>query len=324
MSDEKEQLKIAVLIPCFNEEATIAKVISDFRKELPSADIYLYDNNSTDNTAEIARKEGAIVRFERRQGKGNVVRSMFREIESDIYVMVDGDDTYPAESVHDLIGPIMRREADMVTGDRLSGRTYQRENKRPFHLFGNRLVVFFINILFKTSLHDDMSGYRAFSRYFVKTISVLSEGFEIETEIVLHALDKRFLIKEIPIVYRDRPKGSVSKLKTIKDGFKVMRTILWIFKDYRPLVFFGFWALIFFVVGLCAGIPAAILFFITFSMANVLYIILSLFLIFLSIILVSVGLILDTVVKFHRLGYGRVINDYLMDNPVHIEKNRMG
>jgi len=318
MSNEKEQMKIAVLIPCFNEEATIAKVLTSFRKELPSADIYVYDNNSTDNTAEIAMKEGAIVRFEHRQGKGNVIRSMFQDIEADIYVMVDGDDTYPAGSVHALIEPIIRKEADMAIGDRLSSKTYQRENKRPFHEFGNKLVVFFINKLFKASLHDVMSGYRVFSRFFVKTISVLSRGFEIETEIVLHALDKRFLIKEIPVVYRDRIKGSVSKLKTIEDGFKVIRTILWIFKDYRPLVFFGFWSLMFFIVSCCIGVFATICYLKTSFTLYVLYIILSIFLVFFSIILLSVGLILDTVVKFHRLDYERIISDYIMKYPVRI------
>jgi len=311
-------MNIAVLIPCYNEEATVAKVITDFRKQLPSAEIYVYDNNSTDNTADVARKAGAIVRCEPRKGKGNVVRSMFQNIEADVYIMVDGDDTYPAESVHDLIEPIIKMEAEMVVGDRLSSTTYQKENKRPFHIFGNKLVVFFINTLFKASLHDVMSGYRSFSRFFVKTIAALSTGFEIETEIVLHALDKRFLIKEVPVVYRDRIKGSVSKLKTLEDGLKVLRTILWIFKDYRPLVFFGFWAFIFFLTGCCIGVPSFVSFFKASLITSVLFIVLSLFMIFTSMILLSVGLILDTVVKFHRLDYERAVGEYLIKNPIRL------
>lgn len=201
--------KIAVLIPCYNEEITIEKVIKDFRKELPNADIYVYDNNSKDKTTEIAKENGAIVKHEYRQGKGNVVRSMFRDIEADIYVMVDGDDTYPAEEVHKLIAPIKSGEADMVIGDRLSNGTYQNENKRHFHEFGNNLVKNSINKLFKSKLRDIMTGYRVFNKFFVKNMPVMSPGFEIETEMTLHALDKRFLIKEIPIIYRDRPEGSI-------------------------------------------------------------------------------------------------------------------
>jgi len=315
MNGEKT-MKTAGLIPCFNEEKTIAKVISDFRKELPSADIYVYDNNSTDNTAAIARKTGVLVRCEYRQGKGNVVRSMFRDIEADIYVLVDGDDTYPAESVHDLVSPILSGEADMVTGDRLSSRTYQKENKRPFHEFGNNIVVFFINKLFKARLHDVMSGYRAFNRFFVKTILVLSEGFEIETEIVLHALDKRFLIREVPVAYRDRVEGSYSKLKTVEDGLKVIRTILWIFKDYRPLVFFGYGSLIFLIMGGIFGLPVMNYLMNTFKLPSILFIVFLFFLAFFSSILFSVGLILDTVVKFHRLDYEKSINDYRTNNPI--------
>lgn len=311
-------MKTAVLIPCYNEESTIAKVINDFKKQIPSAEIYVYDNNSTDNTAEIANRAGAIVRFEPRKGKGNVVRSMFQDIDADVYLMVDGDDTYPAQSAQSLIDPIINMKADMVIGDRLSGNTYQKENKRLFHSFGNRLVVFFINLLFKSSLHDVMSGYRSFSRFFVKTTSVLSAGFEIETEIALHALDKRFLIQEVPIVYRDRIKGSSSKLKTIEDGLKVLRTILWIFKDYRPLVFFGFWAFISFITGCCIGIPEIIGFFKPSFITSVPLVILSIFMVFTSITLLSVGLTLDTVVKFHRLDYERTISGYLTKNPVRI------
>ena len=219
-------MKTAVLIPCYNEEITIEKVIKDFKKELPDAEIYVYNNNSKDKTAEIAEKNGAIVRHEYRQGKGNVVRSMFREIDADIYVMVDGDDTYPAEEVHKLIKPVVDGEADMVIGDRLTNGTYQKENKRHFHEFGNNLVKKSINVAFKTDLKDIMTGYRVFNKLFVKTMPVMSPKFEIETEMSLHALDKKFIIKEIPIVYRDRPEGSSSKLNTVNDGIKVLKTII--------------------------------------------------------------------------------------------------
>ena len=208
-------MKTAVLIPCYNEELTIEKVIKDFKKELPDADIYVYDNNCKDRTAEIAKENGAIVRHEYRQGKGNVVRSMFRDIDADIYVMVDGDDTYPAEEVHKLIKPVAEGRADMVIGDRLTNGTYQKENKRHFHEFGNNLVRKSINVLFHTKLKDIMTGYRVFNKTFVKNMPVMSPKFEIETEMSLHALDKKFIIEEIPIIYRDRPEGSTSKLNTI-------------------------------------------------------------------------------------------------------------
>ena len=204
--------KVAVLIPCYNEEITIKKVINDFKSELPDADIYVYDNNSKDKTAQIAQENGAIVRHEYRQGKGNVVRSMFRNIDADIYVMVDGDDTYPADQVQKLIEPIRKGQADMVIGDRLTNGTYKNENKRQFHEFGNNVVKNSINKLFKTNLKDILTGYRAFNKLFVKTMPVLSPKFEIETEMTLHALDKNFIIKEVPIVFRDRPEGSESKL----------------------------------------------------------------------------------------------------------------
>ena len=230
-------MKTAVLIPCYNEEITIEKVIKDFKKELPDAEIYVYNNNSKDKTAEIAEKNGAIVRHEYRQGKGNVVRSMFREIDADIYVMVDGDDTYPAEEVHKLIKPVVDGEADMVIGDRLTNGTYQKENKRHFHEFGNNLVKKSINVAFKTDLKDIMTGYRVFNKLFVKTMPVMSPKFEIETEMTIHALDKNFLIEEIPVTYRDRPEGSVSKLNTYSDGFKVLKTIFNLYKNYRPMPF---------------------------------------------------------------------------------------
>ena len=229
--------KIAVLIPCYNESKTIAKVVADYKSALPEADIYVYDNNSSDGTDEIARKAGAIVRYERRQGKGNVIRSMFREIDADCYLMIDGDDTYPADKARQMCDFVLQGGVDMVIGDRLSS-TYFKENKRPFHNFGNSLVRTLINRLFHSNVKDIMTGYRAFSRCFVKHFPVLSRGFEIETEMTIHALDKNFLLKEVPIKYRDRPEGSVSKLNTYSDGFKVLMTIARLFRDYKPFVFF--------------------------------------------------------------------------------------
>lgn len=303
-------MRVAVLIPCFNEEQTISSVIRDFKNELPNAEIFVYDNNSTDRTAAIAGECGATVRHESRRGKGNVIRSMFREIDADIYVMVDGDNTYPAFSVHELIKPIIDGQADMVVGDRLSNQTYNQENKRHFHVFGNNLVKFFINRLFRSKLNDIMTGYRAFNRLFIKTIPVLSPGFEIETEITLHALDKRFRIKEIPIIYRDRPPGSFSKLNTIRDGLRIVRTILWIFKDYRPLVFFGWWAGVFFFVSVLFGIPVILNLVHGLSVTSVLIAGLAIASGLLSVIVFSIGLILDTVVKLHRLGYELMLNAY--------------
>ena len=229
--------KIAVLIPCYNEELTIEKVVKDFKKELPDADIYVYDNNSKDKTAEIAKNAGAIVKHEYKQGKGNVVRSMFRDIDADIYVMVDGDDTYPAEFVHELIKPIRDGQADMTIGDRLSNGTYQEENKRKFHEFGNNLVKKGINMLFDTKLKDIMTGYRVFNKIFVKNMPVMTPKFEIETEMTLYALDKKYIIKEIPIIYRDRPEGSESKLNTVSDGIKVVKTIFNMFNFPNNFVF---------------------------------------------------------------------------------------
>ena len=222
--------KIAVLIPCYNESKTIKKVVSDYKKVLPEADIYVYDNNSSDGTDKIASESGAIVRYERKQGKGNVIRSMFQDIEADCYIMVDGDDTYPAENAREMCDLVLNDGIDMVIGDRLSS-TYFQENKRPFHNMGNKLVRNLIEIMFKTNIKDIMTGYRAFSYKFVKTFPVLSKGFEIETEMSIHAVDKNFTLKEIPVMYRDRPEGSVSKLNTYKDGLKVLKTIGTLFKE---------------------------------------------------------------------------------------------
>lgn len=246
--------RIAVLIPCYNESKTIAKVITDYRNVLPDADIYVYDNNSSDNTDVIARNAGAIVRYERRQGKGNVIRTMFREIDADCYLMIDGDDTYPAENAQEMCQLVLNEKVDMVIGDRLSS-TYFEENKRPFHNFGNSLVRGLINHLFHADIKDIMTGYRAFSKPFVKHFPVLSQGFEIETEMTIHALDKNFYLKEVSVQYRDRPEGSVSKLNTYSDGAKVLLTIARLFKEYRPFLFFSFIATLFLIVALFLFTP---------------------------------------------------------------------
>ena len=244
---KRENKKIAVLIPCYNESKTIEKVIKDYKKELPEADIYVYDNNSSDGTDKIAIKAGAIVKYEYKQGKGNVIRSMFRDIDADCYLMIDGDDTYPAENAKEMCDYVLDGKADMVIGDRLSS-TYFTENKRPFHNFGNVLVRKLINTLFKSNVKDIMTGYRAFSYEFVKTFPVLSKGFEIETEMTIHSLDKNLLLKEIPVEYRDRPEGSESKLNTFSDGFKVLKTIARLFKEYKPTIFFSIFGLLFFII----------------------------------------------------------------------------
>lgn len=230
--------KIAVLVPCYNEEQTIEKVITDWKEQLPEAVIYVYDNNSRDNTVAIAKRAGAVVRHEYMQGKGNVVRRMFREIDAEVYIMVDGDDTYPADYGREMVDLVLKKNADMVAGDRLSS-TYFQENKRPFHNFGNSIVKAAINFLFKTEIKDIMTGYRAFSFQFAKSFPILSKGFEIETEMSIHAVDKNMQVENIVIEYRDRPEGSESKLNTYSDGIKVLRTITRLFRNYKPLAFFG-------------------------------------------------------------------------------------
>jgi glycosyltransferase involved in cell wall biosynthesis len=232
------QARIAILLPCYNEALTITKVIRDFQTVLPSAEIWVYDNNSGDNSTELAIAAGANIRRVRQQGKGHVVRRMFQEIEADCYVMADSDDTYPADEVGKLIGPILSGDADMVNGDRLSS-TYGKENKRPMHNFGNSLVCGLISLLFRQRILDVMTGYRAFSRKFVKNCPVWASGFEVETELTLFALDRRMNILEVPITYRDRPSGSLSKLNTVRDGMRVLKTIFNLFRNYRPMLFFG-------------------------------------------------------------------------------------
>lgn len=246
--------KIAVLIPCYNESVTVAKVVADFRAALPEAMIYVYDNNSTDGTDAIAREAGAVVRYERQQGKGNVIRRMFQEIDAECYIMTDGDDTYPAEYAPEMARLVLECQADMVVGDRLSS-TYFEENKRPFHNLGNSLVRWSINTLFKNNIKDIMTGYRAFSYRFVKTFPVLSKGFEIETEMSIHAVDKNMHVENVIIEYRDRPQGSVSKLNTYSDGFKVLRTIARLYRTYRPMGYFGIIAAVLMLIAIAFFLP---------------------------------------------------------------------
>ena len=293
-------MKIAVLIPCYNEAATIGKVVQDAQKALPEAEIYVYDNNSSDDTTKIAASMGAIVGREPRQGKGNVVRTMFKDIEADIYVMIDGDDTYPLEAIHDVIKPVMNDEADMVIGDRMTNGTYSKENTRAFHGFGNSMVKRIINFLFNSNLSDIMTGYRVFSRYYVKTFPVLSKGFEIETEMTIYALHNNYRITEVPITFRDRPEGSFSKLNTYKDGFKVLKVAFLLFKDYRPLLFFGVSSLILAIIGLAIGIPPIIEFIEKSYIYKVPSVILAAALEIITFLLFAEGLILETTVNQRR------------------------
>ena len=302
--------KIAVLLPAYNEEVTIVKVIEDFRRVLPHADIYVYDNNSKDKTNQLAREAGAIVRFEPRQGKGNVVRSMFREIDADYYIMADADDTYPAEEVEALLQPLRDGLADMTIGDRLSNGTYAEENKRGFHGFGNNLVRLLVNKLYKGNYNDIMTGYRGFNRLFVKNFPVLSPGFEIETELSIHSLDKRFKLVEVPITYKDRPEGSESKLSTFSDGFKVLRMIFNLLKDYKPLIFFSILTFLFFVLGLIVGIPVISEFARTGMIDKVPSAVLATGFMILSALSFVAGFILDTVVRQHRMQYELKVYSY--------------
>jgi len=288
--------KLSVVIPCYNESISIAKVVGDFRRELPEAEIWVFDNNSTDGSAELAQQAGALVRRVPQQGKGHVVRRMFQEIDADIYVMVDGDDTYPAEAVHQLIEPIENGMADVVTGDRLT-TTYKSENKRPFHNVGNVLVRTLIRKLWNNRVNDVMTGYRAFSRRFVKTCPVLSSGFEIETEMTLHTFDKRFNLVEVPIVYRDRPAGSLSKLNTFYDGLRVLNTIFNMFRFYRPLQFFGLLGLMCWVVGIILMGPVLSDYFHTGLVPRFPTLIFVCFLLMTGMLLLSVALVLDAMKK---------------------------
>ncbi|MBQ5958577.1 MAG: glycosyltransferase [Bacteroidales bacterium] len=298
MTSPNQQPRIAVLIPCYNEAQSIGTVVSDFRKVLPEAVIYVYDNNSTDETARVAAAAGAEVRKEPRQGKGNVVRRMFREIDADCYLMVDGDGTYPADAAETLIQPVLDQEADMVIGDRLS-TTYFKENKRPLHNAGNKLVRNLINRLWHVDIHDIMTGYRAFSRKFVKLFPVMSEGFEIETEMTIHALDKRFAIVEKPVEYSDRKEGT-SKLNTLSDGYKILRIIFSLFKNYRPLLFFGIVAAVLLSVSLILFIPVLVEFFKIGLVPRFPTLITAGFLAIAGLLSLFTGLCLDVIISQHR------------------------
>ena len=291
--------KIAVLIPCYNESMTIQKVVTDFKMALPDAKIYVYDNNSTDHTDEIARRAGAVVRYEYQQGKGNVIRRMFREIDAQCYIMADGDDTYPAEFAPSMVEKVLNKKVDMVVGDRLSS-TYFTENKRPFHNFGNSLVRKCINIMFKTQINDIMTGYRAFSYQFVKSFPVLSKGFEIETEMSIHAVDKNMYIENEVIEYRDRPEGSESKLNTYSDGFRVLKTIAKLYRNYKPMAFFGVIALILAILGVGFMVPVLIEFNQTGLVARFPTLIVCGFVILAAMVSFFAGLQLQTITRKNR------------------------
>ena len=295
-------MKIAVLLPCYNEASTIAKVVTDFRAALPEADIYVYDNNSTDGTAQAAQLAGAIVRHEPVQGKGNVIRRMFREVEADCYLMADGDDTYPAEQARQMVTPVLEEHVDMVIGDRLSS-TYFEQNKRPFHNGGNRVVRWLIRRFWHTDIHDIMTGYRAFSRTFVKNFPVMSGNFEIETEMTIHALDRRFLLREVPVAYRDRPQGSVSKLNTFSDGISVLKTIVLLYKEYRPLRFFSWLAAFLSLAGVLLLIPVLVEYFHTGLVPRFPTLIVSMFLLLAALLSLFTGLCLDVIVTKDRKNY---------------------
>lgn len=291
--------EIAVLIPCYNESQTVAKVVKEYKKALPEAKIYVYDNNSTDGTGEIAKKAGAIVKREPRQGKGNVVRSMFRDIEADCYLMIDGDGTYPADAAKEMCKKVLDDGVDMVVGDRLSS-TYFKENKRRFHGFGNKLVRFLINLIFRSQIKDIMTGYRAFSRDFVKTYPVLSKGFEIETEMTIHALDKNFYIEEVPVNYKDREEGSESKLSTVSDGVKVVTTIARLFEEHKPMLFFGLLSLLLLIIALVMGIPVLVEFFQTGEVLRFPTLIVAGLLLVIAVLTFVCGIILQVVVRKHK------------------------
>lgn len=294
--------KIAVLIPCYNESKSIAKVVRDMREVLPEAVIYVYDNNSTDGTDRIAREAGAVVRYEHQQGKGNVIRSMFRDIDAQCYLMVDGDDTYPAEYAREMCDKVLNNGTDMVVGDRLSS-TYFTENKRPFHNFGNSIVRGSINHLFHSGIKDIMTGYRAMSYQFVKTYPVLSKNFEIETEMTIHAIDKNMQVENVIVDYRDRAEGSESKLNTYTDGFKVIKTIIRMYKDYRPMQFFSAIAAVLFLLGAGFFIPIFSKYIHMGVVTKIPSLIVICFVILTAIICWFSGIILSTLVQQHKQAF---------------------
>ncbi len=302
---------IAVLIPCLNEEATIAGVVKDFARVLPSATIYVFDNTSTDKTIDVALGVGAVVHEVKMRGKGNVVREMFRQVHADAYVLVDGDSTYPADMVHELLRPVLDGEVHMTVGDRISSSAYAQQNSRPFHSTGNRLITCLINLFFGARCRDVLSGYRVCSQTFVETIPIMSEGFEIETELTLHCLDKNISFREVPIHYRERPEGSSSKLRTVRDGLLILRTISMLFKDYRPLLFFTLLSAIFAASSLAAGTPVILEYLRVTYITHVPLAILAAGLGLISALLFCCGLILDTTTRQYRALLELRISDVL-------------
>ncbi len=295
--------KIAILLPCYNEEITVDKVINDFKTEFPDADIFLYDNNSSDNSVAIAKKNKVIVRYETRQGKGNVVRSMFKQVEADIFIMADTDGAFLAKDAHKMIEKMQQTGADMIIGNRMSKGQYQARNKRRFHNFGNSLVSWLVNKLFKTNLEDIMTGYRVFNRHFVKNTPILSTGFEVETELTLHALDKHFSIVEVPVEYKDRPKNSQSSLNTFSDGLLILKTIFWLFKDYKPLSFFSALSLFLFFLSIFIAAPVIMEFIETGLVPRLPTAVLTSGIMILSVLSLFVGFILDTITRQHKFNY---------------------
>ena len=299
--------KIAIIIPCYNEELTIANVINDCKKYLPQAEIYVCDNNSTDKTGEIAKSLNVTVKHEKRQGKGNALRKMFREVDADCYVIVDGDSTYPLNNIEQMCSLVLNKNVDMVIADRLS-TTYFKQNKRLFHNIGNKFVCFLINKLFHNNIKDIMSGYRAMSKLFIKSYPVLSEGFEIETEMTLHALDKKFLIEEVPVDYKNRPDGSVSKLNTFSDGILVLKTMFTLFKDYKPFFFFSVISLFLIIVAFILFVPILMEFMETGLVPRFPTLIISGVLATMSLLTISCGIILQTIVRKHNELYEITLN----------------
>ncbi len=305
---------IAVLVPCYNEELTIEKVVRDFKAELPEAKIYVYDNNSTDNTVQNALSEGAIIGREYIQGKANVIRRMFKEINADVYIMVDGDDTYPAKEVHKLLTPVLSGECSVVIGDRISNGTYGSENKRAFHGLGNNVVKFLINKFFKAHLKDIMTGYRVFDKCFVKNYPVLCKGFELETEMSIFALNNYFTIKEIPIDFQERPDGSESKLNTFRDGFRVILTIFNLFRHYKPFLFFGTISILFLAMSFLVGMPV-IMEYVKYSyIYKVPSAILASSMVVVAILSFVVGLILDTIAINDKKNFQLCLNGFFSKN----------
>ncbi len=304
--------KIAVLIPCYNEECTIEKVVRDVREELPEAVVYVYDNNSTDKTAELAEQAGAVVRREYKQGKGNVIRRMFREIDAECYLMLDGDDTYPLECAKEMVDKVLDCHADMVVGDRLSS-TYFEENKRPFHNLGNSLMRNAINRLFHADIKDIMTGYRAFSYEFVKSFPVVSTGFEIETEMTIHAVNYNLQVENVIVQYRDRPDGSESKLNTYKDGWRVIKKMLHLFKNYQPLKYFGLMAMVLFLTALILFVPILIEFWEIGLVPRFPTLIVSGFIALAGIQMLFAGIILDVTVAKDRRDFEYRLNCVSME-----------